>query len=346
MKKEVDELVTNAIRDFGKMIDIVKNAFGDSLPKSTTIDLVKNSIEGKVGKIIEIAKNTVDGDVDVGAIINLVSTAKGGDEDVGTIIDLVTGAVGGNATEDVSGLEYLNVPPVGSSTTEDVSGLEYLNVPPVGSSATAPSTSVPPAMGSGLEHLNVPVPDAMGSGLDFMSVRDDRLSGADRPNEQAKKSGDASTVIDLVSAYARDSGAVGLFSTIGGIILGDKEKFVEDPKNAILGTLGANIKAMLNAGASFLAGDPRPVLATLPTEVQTVMALVHSPSAFISNYVVGTGNKLINLVIADPEAVKGGAEGFTIDGFVGAIFEPFIGEEGEGKTILGAWASASAATSC
>ncbi len=412
MKKEVDELVTNAIRDFGKMIDIVKNAFGDSLPKSTTIDLVKNSIEGKVGKIIEIAKNTVDGDVDVGAIINLVSTAKGGDEDVGTIIDLVTGAVGGNATEDVSGLEYLNVPPVGSDATEDVSnsGTEtpldgdgklssnldrkykelttdeerikfldrYLRLNEIhlndwykyggrskqnlkereelslernrvlsgtssyqqdGRAATAPGTSVPPAMGSGLVGSDASAPvgsDAMGSGLDFWSVRDDRLSGADRPNEQAKKSGDASTVIDLVSAYARDSGAVGLFSTIGGIILGDKKKFVEDPKNAILGTLGANIKAMLNAGASFLAGDPRPVLATLPTEVQTVMALVHSPSAFISNYVVGTGNKLINLVIADPEAVKGGAEGFTIDGFVGAIFEPFIGEEGEGKTILGA----------
>jgi len=314
MKKEVDELVTNAIRDFGKMIDIVKNAFGDSLPKSTTIDLVKNSIEGDVGKIIGIAKSVLGGDVDAGAIINLVSTAKGGDEDVGTIIDLVTGAVGGNATEDVSGLEYLNVP-VGGNATEDVSGLEYLNVP-VGSSATAPSTSVPPAMGSG---------------LDFMSVRDDRLSGADRPNDQAKKSGDASTVIDLVSAYARDSGAVGLFSTIGGIILGDKEKFVEETKN--LGTLGSNIKAMLNAAASFLAGDPRPVLAALPTEVQTTMALLSSPTAFISNYIVGTGNRLVNLVLADPEAVAEGVEGFTVDGFIRAIAEPYIEE---GKTILGA----------
>ena len=345
MKKEVDELVTNAIRDFGKMIDIVKNAFGDSLPKSTTIDLVKNSIEGDVGKIIGIAKSVLGGDVDAGAIINLVSTAKGGDEDVGTIIDLVTGAVGGNATEDVSGLEYLNVP-VGSSATEDVSGLEYLNVP-VGSSATAPSTSVPPAMGSGLEHLNVPVgsdamgsglehlnvpvPDAMGSGLDFMSVRDDRLSGADRPNDQAKKSGDASTVIDLVSAYARDSGAVGLFSTIGGIILGDRKPFVEETKN--LGTLGSNIKAMLNAAASFLAGDPRPVLAALPPEVQTTMALLSSPTAFISNYIVGTGNRLVNLVLADPEAVAEGVEGFTVDGFIRAIAEPYIEE---GKTILGA----------
>ena len=331
MKKEVDELVTNAIRDFGKMIDIVKNAFGDSLPKSTTIDLVKNSIEGDVGKIIGIAKSVLGGDVDAGAIINLVSTAKGGDEDVGTIIDIVTGAVGGNATEDVSGLDYLNVPPVEGSATEDVSGLDYLNVPPVEGSATAPSTSVPPAMGSGLDSLNVPEADVMSSGLDFMSVRDDRLSGADRPNDQAKKSGDASTVIDLVSAYARDSGAVGLFSTIGGIILGDRKPFVEETKN--LGTLGSNIKAMLNAAASFLAGDPRPVLAALPSEVQTTMALLSSPTAFISNVIVGTGNRLINLVLADPEAVKGGAEGFTVDGFVGAIFEPFIEK---GKTILGA----------
>ena len=331
MKKEVDELVTNAIRDFGKMIDIVKNAFGDSLPKSTTIDLVKNSIEGDVGKIIGIAKSVLGGDVDAGAIINLVSTAKGGDEDVGTIIDIVTGAVGGNATEDISGLDYLNVPPVEGSATEDVSGLDYLNVPPVEGSATAPSTSVPPAMGSGLDSLNVPEADVMSSGLDFMSVRDDRLSGADRPNDQAKKSGDASTVIDLVSAYARDSGAVGLFSTIGGIILGDRKPFVEETKN--LGTLGSNIKAMLNAAASFLAGDPRPVLAALPTEVQTTMALLSSPTAFISNVIVGTGNRLINLVLADPEAVKGGAEGFTVDGFVGAIFEPFIEK---GKTILGA----------
>ncbi len=438
MKKEVDELVTNAIRDFGKMIDIVKNAFGDSLPKSTTIDLVKNSIEGKVGKIIEIAKNTVDGDVDVGAIINLVSTAKGGDEDVGTIIDIVTGAVGGNATaEDVSGLDYLNVPPVEGSATEDVSdsGTEtpldgdkligetqsqdsvtdtgklssnldrkykvlttdeerikwldrYLAANEIfltsklkygprsgnlkerdelllernrvlsgtssyqqdGRAATAPGTSVPPAMGSGLvgsdasapvgsdamgsglDSLNVPEPDAMGSGLDFWSVRDDRLSGADRPNDQAKKSGDASTVIDLVSAYARDSGAVGLFSAIGGIILGDKEKFVEETKN--LGTLGSNIKAMLNAAASFLSGgDPRPVLAALPPEVQATMALVRSPDAFISNYIVGTGNRLVNLILADPEAVKRGAEGFTVDGFISAIAEPYIEE---GKTILGA----------
>ena len=309
MKKEVDELVTNAIRDFGKMIDIVKNAFGDSLPKSTTIDLVKNSIEGDVGKIIGIAKSVLGGDVDAGAIINLVSTAKGGDEDVGTIIDIVTGAVGGNATEDISGLDYLNVPPVEGSATEDVSGLDYLNVPPVEGSATAPSTSVPPAMGSGLDSLNVPEADVMSSGLDFMSVRDDRLSGADRPNDQAKKSGDASTVIDLVSAYARDSGAVGLFSTIGGIILGDRKPFVEETKN--LGTLGSNIKAMLNAAASFLAGDPRPVLAALPTEVQTTMALLSSPTAFISNYIVGTGNRLVNLVLADPEAVAEGVEGFT-----------------------------------
>ena len=331
MKKEVDELVTNAIRDFGKMIDIVKNAFGDSLPKSTTIDLVKNSIEGDVGKIIGIAKSVLGGDVDAGAIINLVSTAKGGDEDVGTIIDIVTGAVGGNATEDISGLDYLNVPPVEGSATEDVSGLDYLNVPPVEGSATAPSTSVPPAMGSGLDSLNVPEADVMSSGLDFWSVRDDRLSGADRPNEQAKKSGDASTVIDLVSAYARDSGAVGLFSTIGGIILGDKEKFVEETKN--LGTLGSNIKAMLNAAASFLAGDPRPVLAALPTEVQTTMALLSSPTAFISNYIVGTGNRLVNLVLADPEAVAEGVEGFTVDGFIRAIAEPYIEE---GKTILGA----------
>ncbi len=331
MKKEVDELVTNAIRDFGKMIDIVKNAFGDSLPKSTTIDLVKNSIEGDVGKIIGIAKSVLGGDVDAGAIINLVSTAKGGDEDVGTIIDLVTGAVGGNATEDISGLDYLNVPPVEGSATEDVSGLDYLNVPPVEGSATAPSTSVPPAMGSGLDSLNVPEADVMSSGLDFMSVRDDRLSGADRPNDQAKKSGDASTVIDLVSAYARDSGAVGLFSTIGGIILGDKEKFVEETKN--LGTLGSNIKAMLNAAASFLAGDPRPVLAALPSEVQTTMALLSSPTAFISNYIVGTGNRLVNLVLADPEAVAEGVEGFTVDGFIRAIAEPYIEE---GKTILGA----------
>ena len=312
MKKEVDELVTNAIRDFGKMIDIVKNAFGDSLPKSTTIDLVKNSIEGDVGKIIGIAKSVLGGDVDAGAIINLVSTAKGGDEDVGTIIDIVTGAVGGNATEDISGLDYLNVPPVEGS-------------------ATAPSTSVPPAMGSGLDSLNVPEADVMSSGLDFMSVRDDRLSGADRPNDQAKKSGDASTVIDLVSAYARDSGAVGLFSTIGGIILGDRKPFVEETKN--LGTLGSNIKAMLNAAASFLAGDPRPVLAALPTEVQTTMALLSSPTAFISNYIVGTGNRLVNLVLADPEAVAEGVEGFTVDGFIRAIAEPYIEE---GKTILGA----------
>ena len=331
MKKEVDELVTNAIRDFGKMIDIVKNAFGDSLPKSTTIDLVKNSIEGDVGKIIGIAKSVLGGDVDAGAIINLVSTAKGGDEDVGTIIDIVTGAVGGNATEDISGLDYLNVPPVEGSATEDVSGLDYLNVPPVEGSATAPSTSVPPAMGSGLDSLNVPEADVMSSGLDFMSVRDDRLSGADRPNDQAKKSGDASTVIDLVSAYARDSGAVGLFSTIGGIILGDRKPFVEETKN--LGTLGSNIKAMLNAAASFLAGDPRPVLAALPTEVQTTMALLSSPTAFISNYIVGTGNRLINLVLADPEAVAEGVEGFTVDGFIRAIAEPYIEE---GKTILGA----------
>ncbi len=331
MKKEVDELVTNAIRDFGKMIDIVKNAFGDSLPKSTTIDLVKNSIEGDVGKIIGIAKSVLGGDVDVGAIINLVSTAKGGDEDVGTIIDIVTGAVGGNATEDISGLDYLNVPPVEGSATEDVSGLDYLNVPPVEGSATAPSTSVPPAMGSGLDSLNVPEADVMSSGLDFMSVRDDRLSGADRPNDQAKKSGDASTVIDLVSAYARDSGAVGLFSTIGGIILGDRKPFVEETKN--LGTLGSNIKAMLNAAASFLAGDPRPVLAALPTEVQTTMALLSSPTAFISNYIVGTGNRLVNLVLADPEAVAEGVEGFTVDGFIRAIAEPYIEE---GKTILGA----------
>jgi len=331
MKKEVDELVTNAIRDFGKMIDIVKNAFGDSLPKSTTIDLVKNSIEGDVGKIIGIAKSVLGGDVDAGAIINLVSTAKGGDEDVGTIIDIVTGAVGGNATEDISGLDYLNVPPVEGSATEDVSGLDYLNVPPVEGSATAPSTSVPPAMGSGLDSLNVPEADVMSSGLDFMSVRDDRLSGADRPNDQAKKSGDASTVIDLVSAYARDSGAVGLFSTIGGIILGDRKPFVEETKN--LGTLGSNIKAMLNAAASFLAGDPRPVLAALPTEVQTTMALLSSPTAFISNYIVGTGNRLVNLVLADPEAVAEGVEGFTVDGFIRAIAEPYIEE---GKTILGA----------
>ncbi len=331
MKKEVDELVTNAIRDFGKMIDIVKNAFGDSLPKSTTIDLVKNSIEGDVGKIIGIAKSVLGGDVDAGAIINLVSTAKGGDEDVGTIIDIVTGAVGGNATEDISGLDYLNVPPVEGSATEDVSGLDYLNVPPVEGSATAPSTSVPPAMGSGLDSLNVPEADVMSSGLDFMSVRDDRLSGADRPNEQAKKAGDASTVIDLVSAYARDSGAVGLFSTIGGIILGDRKPFVEETKN--LGTLGSNIKAMLNAAASFLAGDPRPVLAALPTEVQTTMALLSSPTAFISNYIVGTGNRLVNLVLADPEAVAEGVEGFTVDGFIRAIAEPYIEE---GKTILGA----------
>jgi len=346
LSKAVDELVTNAIRDFGKMIDIVKNAFGDSLPKSTTIDLVKNSIEGDVGKTIGIAKSVLGGDVDVGAIINLVSTVIGGDEDVGTIIDIVTGAVGGNATEDVSGLDYLNVPPVEGSATEDVSGLDYLNVPPVEGSATAPSTSVPPAMGSGLDSLNVPeadvmssgldslnVPEAdvMSSGLDFWSVRDDRLSGADRPNDQAKKSGDASTVIDLVSAYARDSGAVGLFSAIGGIILGDKEKFVEETKN--LGTLGSNIKAMLNAAGSFLAGDPRPVLAALPPEVQTVMEVVRSPDAFISNYIVGTGNRLVNLVLADPEAVKRGAEGFTVDGFISAIAEPYIEE---GKTILGA----------
>ena len=331
MKKEVDELVTNAIRDFGKMIDIVKNAFGDSLPKSTTIDLVKNSIEGDVGKIIGIAKSVLGGDVDAGAIINLVSTAKGGDEDVGTIIDIVTGAVGGNATEDISGLDYLNVPPVEGSATEDVSGLDYLNVPPVEGSATAPSTSVPPAMGSGLDSLNVPEADVMSSGLDFMSVRDDRLSGSDRPNDQAKKSGDASTVIDLVSAYARDSGAVGLFSTIGGIILGDRKPFVEETKN--LGTLGSNIKAMLNAAASFLAGDPRPVLATLPPEVQTTMALLSSPTAFISNYIVGTGNRLVNLVLADPEAVAEGVEGFTVDGFIRAIAEPYIEE---GKTILGA----------
>ncbi len=437
MKKEVDELVTNAIRDFGKMIDIVKNAFGDSLPKSTTIDLVKNSIEGDVGELIGIAKSVLGGDVDVGAIINLVSTAKGGDEDVGTIIDIVTGAVGGNATaEDVSGLDYLNVPPVEGSATEDVSdsGTEtpldgdkligetqsqdsvtdtgklssnldrkykvlttdeerikwldrYLAANEIfltsklkygprsgnlkerdelllernrvlsgtssyqqdGRAATAPGTSVPPAMGSGLvgsdasapvgsdamgsglDSLNVPEPDAMGSGLDFWSVRDDRLSGADRPNDQAKKSGDASTVIDLVSAYARDSGAVGLFSAIGGIILGDKEKFVEETKN--LGTLGSNIKAMLNAAGSFLAGDPRPVLAALPTEVQATMALVRSPDAFISNYIVGTGNRLVNLILADPEAVKRGAEGFTVDGFISAIAEPYIEE---GKTILGA----------
>ena len=444
MKKEVDELVTNAIRDFGKMIDIVKNAFGDSLPKSTTIDLVKNSIEGDVGELIGIAKSVLGGDVDVGAIINLVSTVIGGDEDVGTIIDIVTGAVGGNATEDVSGLDYLNVPPVEGSATEDVSdsGTEtpldgdkligetqsqdsvtdtgklssnldrkykvlttdeerikwldrYLAANEIfltsklkygprsgnlkerdelllernrvlsgtssyqqdGRAATAPGTSVPPAMGSGLvgsdasapvgsdasapvgsdamgsglDSLNVPEPDAMGSGLDFWSVRDDRLSGADRPNDQAKKSGDASTVIDLVSAYARDSGAVGLFSAIGGIILGDKEKFVEETKN--LGTLGSNIKAMLNAAGSFLAGDPRPVLAALPTEVQATMALVRSPDAFISNYIVGTGNRLVNLILADPEAVKRGAEGFTVDGFISAIAEPYIEE---GKTILGA----------
>ena len=186
-------------------------------------------------------------------------------------------------------------------------------------------------MGSGLDSLNVPEADVMSSGLDFMSVRDDRLSGADRPNDQAKKSGDASTVIDLVSAYARDSGAVGLFSTIGGIILGDRKPFVEETKN--LGTLGSNIKAMLNAAASFLAGDPRPVLAALPTEVQTTMALLSSPTAFISNYVVGTGNRLVNLVLADPEAVAEGVEGFTVDGFIRAIAEPYIEE---GKTILGA----------